>query len=184
MKLLRPGPATRLRASRYGEVSPKPWRRRKAGHYVLLVTLAVASTACYGLDNLFKSPTSASDSSSSSVRSYIGVWIGPTLTSFPTVQSCGGLQWKITSQTANQISGEFTASCAGAVALAGTVVASVSDATTIPWAASGTATQGSTVCPFNLTGTGTFQGTSNILVNYAGTTCLGPVSGSETIKRS
>jgi hypothetical protein len=34
-----------------------------------------------------------------------------------------------------------------------------------------------------MTGTGTFQGTSNIVLNYAGTSCNGPVSGSETIKR-
>ncbi len=157
----------------------------KAGHYVLfacVLALVVSSTACYGLDNLFnKSPTSASDSSST-VRSYLGTWIGPTLTSFPTTSSCGSVQWKITSQVGNQISGDFQAACAGGINLAGTIVASTSD-TSIPWAASGTATQGSTSCPFNLTGTGTFQGTSNIVVNYAGTTCLGPVSGSETIKR-
>jgi hypothetical protein len=152
---------------------------------VCMLALVVCSTACYGLDNLFNtSPTSASaSSSSSSARSYLGTWIGPTLTTFPTAQTCGGLQWKITSQTANQISGDFTASCAGGISLAGTVVAGTTDSTTIPWAASGTATQGSTSCPFSLTGTGTFQGTSNIVVTYAGTTCLGPISGSETIKR-
>ena len=55
--------------------------------------------------------------------------------------------------------------------------------TAIPWATSGTATQGTTSCPFTMTGTGTFQGTSNILVTYTGTSCLGPVSGSETITR-
>ena len=149
----------------------------------LLAALAAASTACYGLDNLFKSPTS-SDSSSSSVRSYLGTWSGPAVTTFPTTQSCGNLQWKITSQTGTQISGDFTASCSGGMALAGTVVATIGDSTTIPWAASGTVTQGSTTCPFTLTGTGTFQGTSNIVVNYAGTACGSPVAGSETIKRS
>jgi hypothetical protein len=45
------------------------------------------------------------------------------------------------------------------------------------------ATQGTTSCPFSVTGTGTFQGTSNILVTYAGTVCSLPVSGSETITR-
>jgi hypothetical protein len=160
------------------------WTR--STHYIVILVLAVMSTACYGLDNLFnQSPTSPTDSSSSasSVRSYLGTWIGPSLTTFPTAQTCGGVQWKITSQSASQISGDFTTSCAGGILLAGTVVGSIGDSTTIPWAASGTATQGSTSCPFNLTGAGTFQGTSNILLNYAGTTCLGPVSGSETIKR-
>lgn len=148
----------------------------------LVLLIAAASTACYGLENLLsKSPTSPSDDSTT-VRSYIGTWIGPTLTSFPTVQSCGGVQWKITSQTGTQIAGDFTATCSGGITLVGAVVATHSE-TVIPWAASGTATQGTTSCPFTLTGTGTFQGTSNILVTYAGTTCLGPVTGSETIKR-
>ncbi len=149
----------------------------------LILALAAGSTACFGLEDLLgKSPTSPSDNSNASVRSYIGMWSGPTVTSFPTVQSCGNLQWKITSQTGTQISGDFQASCAGGITLVGTVVATHSE-TVIPWASSGTATQGTTSCPFNLTGTGTFQGTSNILVTYAGTSCLGPVSGSETIKR-
>ena len=147
-----------------------------------ILALAISSTACFGLENLLgKSPTSPSDTSAT-VRSYLGTWIGPTLTSFPTAQSCGGLQWKITSQTGAQISGDFTATCSGGITLAGTIVATHSE-TVIPWAASGTATQGTTSCPFTLTGTGTFQGTSNILVTYSGTSCLGPVSGSETIKR-
>ena len=68
------------------------------------------------------------------------------------------------------------------MSLAGTMTATHSD-TSIPWAATGTATKGTATCPFSMTGTGTFQGTSNILVTYAGTSCNGPVSGSETIKR-
>jgi hypothetical protein len=166
----------------------------KLSGYVLsvwILAVAVASTGCYGLDNLFNSPTSATSSSSTSsssttttARSYLGVWAGPTLTSYPTTQSCGNSQWKITSQNTTQISGDFATSCSGGITLAGTVVATITDSTTIPWAAAGTATQGSTSCVFTLTGTGTFQGTSNILVNYAGTACGVPVAGSETITRS
>ena len=149
-----------------------------------IAILACATTACYGLENLFnKSPTSASDSSSTEIRSYLGTWSGPTAVA-PAAQSCSGLSWKITSQTGAQITGELTGTCAGGITLAGTVVATVSDPVTIPWAASGNATQGSTSCTFNLTGTGTFQGTSNILVSYSGTVCGVSVSGSETIKRS
>jgi hypothetical protein len=149
----------------------------------VIVIVAVANTACFGLDQLLgKSPTSPSDTSSTSVRSYLGTWNGPAVTSYPTTQSCGNMQWKITSQTGGQINGEFHATCAGGATLVGTVVATHSD-TTIPWAASGTATQGTNSCPFSLTGTGTFQGTSNILVTYAGTVCTLPVSGSELITR-
>ena len=146
----------------------------------LIVTLVVASTAC-GYDtlkNLFTSPTEPT--STGEVRSYLGTWAGPTIA--PVAQSCGSLQWKVTSQTGGQASGDFSAACADDVSLAGTMTATHGE-TSIPWAATGTATKGTTTCPFSMTGIGTFQGTSNILVNYAGTSCNGPVSGTDTIKR-
>jgi hypothetical protein len=152
---------------------------------ILILVLALATTACYGLDTLFnKLPTGASETpASTSVRSYLGTWIGPTAVA-PTASTCTNLQWKITSQTPTQITGDFTGTCAGGSVLAGTVVATITDATTIPWAASGNATQGTTICGFTMTGTGTFQGTSNILVTYTGTVCGVSVSGTDTIKRS
>jgi hypothetical protein len=149
-----------------------------------ILLLALAATGCYGLENLFnKLPTSPTDSSSTAVRSYIGAWLGPTVAA-PAAQTCSGLQWKITSQTGTQITGDFTATCAGGINLVGTMVGTITDSTTIPWAASGNATQGTNNCTFNLTGTGTFQGTSNIVVSYSGTACGVSVSGSDTIKRS
>ena len=148
----------------------------------LLVLIAVASTACVNMfKDLLSSPTTPTDTGGA-VRSYLGTWTG-SATAAPTGQSCANLQWKITSQTGGQASGDFAATCADGVNLAGTMTATHSD-TTIPWAASGTASKGSTTCPFNMTGTGTFQGTSNIALNYAGTSpCLGQFSGSETITR-
>jgi hypothetical protein len=146
----------------------------------LIIALAMGSTACLDMfKNLFSSPTNPTETNGD-VRSYIGTWNGSTVA--PAAQSCSSLQWKITSQTGTQASGDFVATCADSVALAGTMTATHSD-TAIPWAATGTATKGAVTCPFNMTGTGTFQGTSNIVVNYAGTSCNGPVSGSETIKR-
>ena len=147
--------------------------------FALIVGLAVSSTACIDLfKNIFTSPTEPSKNGD--IRSYLGTWTGPTLA--PAAQSCGSLLWKITSQTGGQASGEFSATCADGVTLTGTMTATHSE-TSIPWAATGTATKAGVTCPFSMTGTGTFQGTSNIVVNYAGTSCNGPISGSETIKR-
>jgi hypothetical protein len=146
----------------------------------LIVTLAVSSTAC-GVDmlkNLFSSPTEPSKTGD--IRSYLGTWAGPTIA--PAAQSCGSLLWQITSQTGGQAGGEFSATCGDDVKLTGTMTATHGE-TSIPWAATGTATKGAATCPFSMTGTGAFQGTSNIVVSYAGTSCNGPVSGSETIKR-
>jgi hypothetical protein len=149
----------------------------------LILILALATTACFGLDKwIGTAPTSSTETSSTSVRSYLGTWNGPAVTSYPTAQSCANTQWKVTSQTGAQITGDFQATCAGGSTLVGTVVATHSD-TSIPWAASGMATQGTTSCPFSVSGTGTFQGTSNILLTYAGTACSLPVSGSDTITR-
>lgn len=146
----------------------------------LILTIAVASTACSQMfKNMLGSPTEPTKTGD--VRSYLGTWTGAT-TAAPAAQSCGGLLWKITSQTGGQASGEFSATCADGVKLAGTMTATHGE-TSIPWAATGTATKGTATCPFSMTGTGTFQGTSNIVLNYAGTSCNGPVSGSETIKR-
>jgi hypothetical protein len=148
--------------------------------FALILTIVLASTACGQLlKNILGSPTEPS--ATGDVRSYLGTWTGTT-TAAPVAQSCGGLLWKITSQTGGQASGEFSATCADGVKLAGTMTATHGE-TSIPWAATGTATKGTATCPFSMTGTGTFQGTSNILLNYAGTSCNGPVSGSETIKR-
>ena len=144
----------------------------------LIVTLGVSPAACSQVyKSIFSSPT---EPSTTDVRSYLGTWAGATVA--PVAQSCGGMQWKITSQTGGQASGDFSATCADGVSLAGTMTATHGE-TSIPWAATGTATKDTVTCPFSMTGTGTFQGTSNILVNYAGTSCNGPVSGSETIKR-
>ena len=148
----------------------------------LLIAVAVSSTSCTKIfkDLLGGSPTTPTDTGA--VRSYLGTWNGPA-TAAPSAQGCANLQWKITSQTGGQASGDFAATCSEGVSLAGTMTATHSD-TTIPWAATGTATKGPTACPFNMTGTGTFQGTSNIALTYAGTTtCLGGFSGSETITR-
>src|SRR5262245_33783945 len=145
----------------------------------LVLALAISSTACIDMfKNLFNSPTEPTKTTE--IRSYLGTWIGPATT--PIAQSCSGMQWKVTSQNGGQASGEFSATCADGVSLAGMMTATHGE-TSIPWAATGTATKGGVTCPFSMTGTGTFQGTSNIVVSYSGTSCNGPVSGSETIKR-
>lgn len=147
--------------------------------FALIVALAASSTACIDLfKNIFTSPTEPSKTGD--IRSYLGTWAGPTIA--PAAQSCGSLLWKITSQTGGQASGDFSAACADGVTLTGTMTATHGE-TSIPWAATGTASKAGATCPFSMTGTGTFQGTSNIVISYAGTSCNGPISGSETIKR-
>ncbi len=122
----------------------------------LIVTLAAASTACsYNtLKNLFTSPTEPT--ATGDVRSYLGTWAGPTVA--PVAQSCGSLQWTITAQTGGQAGGDFSAACADGVTLTGTMTATHGE-TSIPWAATGTATKGTATCPISNKGTRTIHGT-------------------------
>lgn len=151
---------------------------RRAAIVMTCSALAVGSSACFGFENIFSTPTSPSNSSP---RSYIGTWSSQSVSSFPTPTSCGNLKWNVTSQQGTQIAGDFEATCAGGITLKGTATGTAADS--IVWAASGNAIQGAMTCPFTMNGTGTFQGTSTILVSYAGTTCVGPISGTEPIKR-
>jgi hypothetical protein len=56
--------------------------------------------------------------------------------------------------------------------------------TTVPMTASGAATvPGLPSCTFSLNGTGTIENSDTIRIDYTGTTCLGPVHGTETLRR-
>jgi len=54
---------------------------------------------------------------------------------------------------------------------------------TVDLKASGKVTGAGLDCPFSLAGTAVPEGLDTIRVNYSGTTCLGPVSGSELLKK-
>jgi hypothetical protein len=55
---------------------------------------------------------------------------------------------------------------------------------TINWSANATATvPGVPSCPIALSGTATLEANNQIRIPYSGTTCLGPVSGTEIIKK-
>jgi len=169
----------RLKARASGTDTPTMKLLRMA----LVALLATGSAACVDqIKDLFDggSPTSPTDPGA--IRSYLGTWTG-LADGKPAAQGCANLQWKISSQTGSQFSGDFSAECGDGVKLTGTLNATHGDAT-IPFAITGTASKGDVSCPFSMTGTGTFQGTSNIALDYAGTSaCLGSFSGTETIKR-
>jgi len=141
-----------------------------------LIILASFMQACFGVEygeTIKSTPTS---------QSFVGEWRSASATGFPTPQSCSDLKWTVTSQSATQISGNFEATCAGGVKLTGTANAVLNVNLNID--ASGTATGfGSAPCLFTLTGTGVLQSDSSILVTYTGQTCIGPISGSEVLRR-
>jgi hypothetical protein len=114
----------------------------------------------------------------------MGTWASQALTA-PSKSSCTDFHWTIESQTASSISGTFSAQCAGQIAIAGTATGQLLSGTTVPISVDGTATMaGVAACNFSLTGTGTIEDGANAMrIPYTGSTCLGPVSGTETLHR-
>jgi hypothetical protein len=96
--------------------------------------------------------------------------------------SCGNLEWKIDSMTGTSASGTFKATCGGGLTLSGSAEGKL-NGLTAELSASGTVAGQGTTCPFSLAGTAVPEGLDTIRVNYSGTTCLGPVSGSELLKK-
>ncbi|HEV3218062.1 MAG TPA: hypothetical protein VGZ27_20210 [Vicinamibacterales bacterium] len=120
----------------------------------------------------------------SSEPSLMGNWASQSIAA-PNPKSCSNFQWSVTSQTTASLSGTFSAVCAGGVTISGTASGQLVNTTTVPITVTGNASLPAfPSCPFSLSGTGTIEDSGNTLtVPYTGTTCLGPVSGTERLHR-
>jgi hypothetical protein len=144
---------------------------------VVLSITAVAGAGCTSLER----QSSLTGPSAAGNSSLLGSWTSSSL--IPTPSSCTDFKWNVNDQTATAASGSFSATCANDLKLTGTAQGSFTALGTIAWSADGNATApGLTSCAIKLTGTATI-GTDSIVVPYQGTTCLGPVSGVETLKK-
>jgi hypothetical protein len=117
--------------------------------------------------------------SGANVASLLGNWsssssVGAGLT------SCTNLQWQLTGQQGNQVSGEASAIC-GAISVSGTISGTI-DGKNVSYQISGTVQSSGVSCPFSLSGTARIEGDA-IRVPYSGTTCLGPTQGEEVLRR-
>jgi hypothetical protein len=145
----------------------------------LLLVAASASTACFD----FATKTSPTPAASQLLG---GSWT--TTQSLPGVSgsladSCVNFQWAVTSFTGTSGSGTFSATCMGNMQVAGSATGTLSG-TTLTWSANATATvPGIPSCAIAIAGTATLEANNQIRIPYSGTTCLGPVSGTEIIKR-
>ncbi len=101
----------------------------------------------------------------------------------PTTEACSDFSWTPSETVAGTYSGDFSATCANDVQLDGTATGMlVGDVLNIT--ASGTATPSNLPpCPFTMDGTARLVNGTIELV-YSGTTCLGPISGTEILTSS
>lgn len=148
---------------------------KKLAQIAVCLTVAVAASGCFGYES-GRTPTSPSGSAGS----LLGNWSSSSL--IPTTSSCADFKWNITEQTGNTAKGSFSASCAGDLKFAGTAEGSISGST-IAWTAEATGSApGLPSCRVSLRGTAEI-GVTTVRVPYSGDTCLGPVSGVESLSR-
>jgi hypothetical protein len=129
------------------------------------------------------SSNASSDTTSSGNGTYVGNWASQQFT-IPSGTSCTNFQWTITSQSNASLAGTFTVDCSGNVTIEGNASGQLVGENQVALTVSGTATiAGFLPCPFTLNGTGTLEDRTTLTIPYSGTTCLGPVSGTETLRK-
>jgi hypothetical protein len=149
---------------------------KKLAQLALCLAVAGSTAACFNYES-GKSPTSPSAAGSGSL---MGNWTSSSL--IPTPSTCADFKWNVTEQTATSARGSFSATCANDLKLTGTAQGSLTGST-IDWSAQGVASApGISGCNITLKGTAEI-GVTSIRVPYSGDTCLGKVSGVETLSR-
>jgi hypothetical protein len=159
----------------------------------LLLTLAAAvpgaSCAFDHASNMAGPSTAASPAASTAASApaagtLTGLWESNTLPVLPSPSSCGDFHYQISSQTASSISGTFTAVCGGGLSVSGNASGQLVG-NSVPFTVTGNASMpGIPSCAISLSGTGSLEDSGRTLrLPYSGTTCLGPVSGTEVLRK-
>ena len=159
-------------------------------HLVALVTLIVAAgaAACTGFQSsrTVTSPTVAPPLVGGSTSGpLVATWVEPTAFVVPSASSCANFEWQITSQSDTAVAGTLSATCDGGIAISASATGMLLTSTTVAVTTTGVAlVSGVPACNFSLSGTGTLtDNNSTLTIPYSGTTCVGPVHGTQTLRR-
>ena len=143
---------------------------------------ALLGSGCQGFFSQNKTGPSTTTASAATVQGMAGTW-GSVSAATPAAGTCTDFHWSVTEFTGTTGSGTFSATCAGGLQLTGTARGTLVG-TDVNWTATGIGTApGNVSCPILLAGTATFDGTQ-FRIPYSGTTCLGPISGTEILRKS
>jgi hypothetical protein len=144
----------------------------------VVVAAAVASSACFNFTSTVTSPSGTTGASAQ----LAGGWSSVNSAVAGGDTSCTNFKWSVTQTSGNTATGTFSATCFGDVAVTGGASGTLVNAV-LSWTATATAVvPGITTCNISLSGTAQIVG-DTIVVPYSGTTCMGSVSGTETLKR-
>jgi hypothetical protein len=142
-----------------------------------VLSLSVMASGCIGYEreNSITGPSAAGNGT------LLGSWSSANI--IPSPSSCTDFKWNVSEQTTVSAKGAFSASCAGDLKLTGTAQGQFTTSGTIAWSGQANATApGLTSCNVTLSGTAEL-GVDSIRIPYSGDTCLGKVSGVETLRR-
>lgn len=152
----------------------------------ILACVAAASIAAAGCVGFDHKTSVTSPTSTTGADALAGSWQSVSDASsdiIPNPNTCTNFKWTAATQTATSASGTFSATCNG-VAFNGFANGTLTG-TTVAWGANGTATASTlpqSPCPITLTGTAQL-GANSITVPYTGSTCMGPVTGVQTMNK-
>jgi hypothetical protein len=147
-------------------------------HAIAAVIVACATTACAGFDS---HSTVTAPTDLAVVSSLLGTWSSGSVADL--ARGCSNFQWQITAQSGNSLSGTFSATCANGISGSGVASGQI-NGSDVPYTVTGTANIANVAsCPFSLSGVAHIVSSSELRIPYSGTTCLGPVSGEETLRR-
>jgi hypothetical protein len=147
--------------------------------WIVVVAAAAASAGCIG----YERQSEVTGPSATGINALMGNWSSNNL--IPTPSSCTNFKWNVMERTATSAKGSFSATCAGDLQVAGTAEGGFAQGSSslINWQAVGTATApGLASCAISLNGTAELA-VDSIRIPYEGTTCLGRVSGVETLRK-
>ena len=98
------------------------------------------------------------------------------------LDTCTNFNWTVTETSGNTGSGTFTATCLQNLSVSGQA-SGVMAGETVTWSATATGSSpGFADCAMSLSGAAVLEG-DQIRIPYTGTTCLGPVAGTEILRR-
>ena len=157
--------------------SPAPSRTASTGRITSFVCLL--TILCAGCELTTESGLNPTAPSALAAL-FVGNWTSSSAADLPTPDSCSNLEWSVVEEGDSTYSGSFRATCGDGVDLDGTLRGTLVGEV-LNLSGSGTVTApGATGCSFTLTGTARVVGDA-LQLDYAGSTCLGPVSGTEIL---
>jgi hypothetical protein len=147
--------------------------------WIALVVIAAMAfgASCTGLNSELANLTSPSG-----LASLIGTW-QPSAGLAAAANSCTILQWQITGQAGNSLSGTLSAQCAGGILATGNVTGQLNGDEVVLQITGNATVPGLSNCPFSVNGVAHMEDNDTLRISYSGTTCEGPVHGEEALRR-